>query len=170
MQMKPMRIIVVLLIFLSLGCTNTVHVSSKADTIYPPHCTIAVSCDGDDFLSIQQQAEYLLVSKGFNVVSERVARIESNMQNRKCTIVESEEGTCPKRSKEMRSIYILHFSYEYYAATSYRDYYFKIFSASVVDLRNGNVVASADFSQSSFGTKPILSVLEDFVNKLTDLN
>jgi hypothetical protein len=70
----------------------------------------------------------------------------------------------------MRSIYILHFSYEYYAAVSYRDYYFKIFSASLVNLKDGNVVASEDFSQSSFVTKPVLSVLEDFVNKLTDLN
>jgi hypothetical protein len=168
--MKTMRIIVVLLIFLFLGCTNTVHVSSKADTIYPPHRTIAVSCDSDDPLSIRQQLEHLLVSKGFNVVSEKVAIIKSNMQNGKNTIVESGEGTSSKRSKEIRSIYILHFSYEYYAAVSYRDYYFKIFSASVVDLKNGSVVSSADFSQSSFGTKSVLSVLEDFVNKLTNLS
>jgi hypothetical protein len=170
MQMKTMRIIVVLLIFLFLGCTNTVHVSSKGDTIYPPHCTIAVSCDSDDFLSIQQQAEYLLVSKGFNVVSERVARIKDNIQNRKYTIVESEQGTFPKRSKEMRSIYILHFSYEYYTVKSYKAYSIKKFSVSLVDLKNGDVVASADFSQGSFGAKTILSVIVDFVNKLTDLS
>lgn len=163
-----MRIIVVLLIFLFPGCTSTVHVSSKADAIYPPHRSIAVSCDSDDPLSIRQTLEHLLISKGFNVVLERVARTKANMQNGKHSIVESEEKTFRERSKEMHSIYILHFSYEYYAATSYRDYYFKIFSASLVDLKDGNVVASADFSQSSFGTKPISSVLEDFVNKLTD--
>ena len=167
--MKTMRIIVVLLIFLFPGCTSSVHVSSKADTIYPPHRTIAVSCNNDDHLSIRQKLEHLLVSKGFNVLPERTARIKANMQNGKHTIVESEKGTIPERSKEMRSIYILHFSYEYYTAMSYRDYYFKTFSASLVDLKDGNVVASADFSQGSFGTKPILSVLEDFVNKLTDL-
>ena len=168
--MKTMRIHVILLIFLFTGCASTVHVSSKADTIYPPHCTIAVSCDSDDFLSIRQQAEYLLVSKGFTVVSEKVARIKSNMQNRKGTIVESEEGTFPKRSKEMRSIYILHFSYDYYTVNSYRAYSIKTFSASLVDLKNGNVVASADFSQGSFGAKTILSVILDFVNKLSDLS
>jgi len=64
----------------------------------------------------------------------------------------------------------LHFSYEYYATVSHRDYMFTKFSASLVDLKNGNVVASADFSQGSFGTKSVLSVLEDFVNKLTDLS
>jgi hypothetical protein len=167
--MKTMRIITVLLILLFPGCTSTVHVSSKADTIYSPNRTIAVSCDSDDPLSIRQTLEHLLISKGFNVVLERVARIKANMQNGKHTTVESEEGTFRERSKEMRSIYILHFSYEYYAATSYRDYYFKTFSASLVDLKDGNVVASEDFSQSSFGTKPILSVLEDFVNKMIDL-
>ena len=168
--MKTMRIIVVLLIFLFLGCTNTVHVSSQADTIYPSHSTIAVSCDSDDTLGIQQQLEYLLVSKGFNVVPERVARIKFDMQNGENTIVESEEGTSPKRSKKMRSIYILHFSYEFYTVRSYRAYFIKKFSASLVDLKNGDVVASADFSRGSFRTKTILSVLEDFVNKLTDLN
>ena len=168
--MKTMRIVVVLLIFLSLGCARTVHVSSEADTIYSPHCTIAVSCDSDDFLSIQQQAEYLLVSKGFNVVPERVARIKSNMQNGKYTIVESEKERVSERPKEMRSIYILHFSYEYYTVKSYRAYSIKKFSASLVDLKHGNVVASADFSQGSFGAKSILSVIVDFVNKLTDLS
>ncbi len=168
--MKTMRIIVVLLIFFFLGCTSAVHVSSKADTIYPPHCTIAVSCNSDDPLSIQQKLEHLLISKGFNVVPERVARIKAKMQNGKHTGVESKDGTFSKRSKEMPSIYILNFSYEFYSAVSYRDYMFKVFSASVVDLKNGSVVASADFSQSSFGTKSILSVLEDFVNKLADLS
>ena len=168
--MTTMRIIVVLLISLSLGCTGTVHVSSEADTIYSPHCTIAVSCNSDDPLSIRQKLEHLLMSKGFNVVTERVAKVKANMQNRKYTLVESEGGTFPERSKEMRSIYILHFSYEYYVVMSYKDYMFKKFSASLVDLKNGNVVASADFSQGSFGTKPVLSVLEDFVNKLTDLS
>ena len=166
-----MRIVVVLLIFLFLvGCTSTVHVSSEADTIYSPHCTIAVSCNSDDPLSIRQKLEHLLMSKGFNVVPERVARIKANMQKRKYTLAESEKGTVAERSKEMRSIYILDFSYEYYVVMSYKDYMFKKFSASLVDLKNGNVVASADFSQSSFGTKSVLSVLEDFVNKLTDLS
>jgi hypothetical protein len=168
--MKTMRIIAVLLILLFPGCTSTVHVSSDPDTIYPHHRTIAVSCNSDDPLSIRQTLEHLLISKGFNVVLERVARIKANMQNGKHATAESKERTFRERSKEMRSIYILHFSYEYYSEASYKDYYFKIFSASLVDLKDGNVVASSDFSQSSFGTKPILSVLEDFVNKLTDLN
>ena len=168
--MKTMRIPVVLLILLFFGCANTVHVSSKADTIYPPHCTIAVSCDSDDFLSIRQQAEYLLVSKGFNVVPERAARIQSNMQNGRNTIVERKGGTFPERSKEMRSIYILHLSYEYYSVKSYRAYSIKKFSALLVDLKHGNVVASADFSEGSLGAKTILSVIVDFVNKLTDLS
>jgi len=165
-----MRLIVVLVIFLSLGCTRTVHVSSEADTVYSPHCSIAVSCNNDDPLSIRQKLEHLLMSRGFNVVPERVAKIKANMQNRKYAIVESEAGTFPERSKNMRSMYILHFSYEYYVVMSYKDYMFKKFSASLVDLKNGNVVASADFSQSSFGTKSVLSVLEDFVNKLNDLS
>jgi len=168
-QIKTMRIIVVLLIVFFLGCTNTIHVSSKADTIYPPHCTIAVSCDSDDLLSIRQQAEYLLASKGFKVVSERVARMKANIQNRQYTFVASKEGTFPKRSEEMPSIYILHFSYEYYSVKSYRAYSIKKFSASLVDLTNGNVVASADSPQGCFGAKTILSVIVDFVNKLSDL-
>ncbi len=165
-----MRIVVVLFIFLSLGCTRTVHVSSDADTVYSPHCTIAVSCKSNDPLSIRQKLEHLLMSKGFNVVPERVARIKANMQKRKYALAESEKGTVAEKSKGMPSIYILDFSYEYYVVMSYKDYMFKKFSASLVDLKNGNIVASSDFSQSSFGTKSALSVLEDFVNKLTDLS
>jgi hypothetical protein len=168
--METMRIIGVLLLFLLLGCASTVHVSSKADTMDHPHRIIAVSCNSDDPLSIQQKLENLLESKGFNVVPEGVAKIKAKMQNRNHTVDGSEGEKFPDRSKEMYSIYILHFSYEYYVVVSYRDYMLKKFSASLVDLRNGNVVASADFSQSSFGTKSVLSVLEDFVNKLTDLS
>ena len=168
--MKTMRIPVVCLLFLLLGCTNVIHVSSDADTIYPAHCIIAVSCDGDDYFSIRQQAEYLLVSKGFHVVPERVARIQSNMQNGGNTIAKSKPGTFPERSKEMRPIYILYFSYEYYSVQSYRAYSIKKFSASLVDLKHGNVVASANFSQGSFGAKTILGVIVDFVNELTNVS
>ena len=168
--MKAMRIVVILFIFLFSGCTSAVHVSSKADTPYSPHRTIAVCCNGDDPLSIRQTLEHLLISKGFNVVPERVATVRANMLNAENTAVKSEEGTSSERPKEKRSIYILHFSYEYYAVMSYSYYMFRKFSASLVDLRNGKVVASADFSQGSLGTKPALSVLEDFVNKLNDLS
>ena len=168
--MKTMRIVIVLFIFLFSGCTSAVHVSSNADTMNSPHRTIAVCCNGDDPLSIRQTLEHLLISKGFNVVPERVATVRANMQNTEHTVVNSEGGTSPARSKEKRSIYILRFSYEYYTVMSYKYYMFKKFSASLVDLINGDVVASADFSQGSLGTKSTSSVLEDFVNKLNDIS
>ena len=104
--MKTMRIIVVLSIFLFLGCTGTVHVSSKADTIYPPHCTIAVSCNSDDPLSIQQKLEHLLASKGFNVVPERAAKIKANMQNEEHMTVESAKGNTAGKDQKKCAQYI----------------------------------------------------------------
>ena len=112
----------------------------------------------------------MLSSRGFNVVTETLARIKVNMQNRykNKALSESKAGTSSERLKELSSVYCLRFSYKFHYLTVYQYYIFTNFTAKVVDLDTGKVVASADFSQSGFGTKSISSVLGAFVNKLTN--
>jgi len=168
MKMKIISIIVVLVMFLFLGCARF-NVSTKPDTTFSRNCTITVVCNDDDALGIQRDLEDLLSSRGFNVVTETLARIKVNMQNRykNKALGQSKAGTSSERLKELSSVYCLRFSYKFHYLTVYQYYIFTNFTAKVVDLDTGEVVASADFSQSGFGTRSISSVLGAFVNKVT---
>lgn len=169
MKMKTISIIVVLVMFLFLDCARF-KFSTKSDTAFSRNCTITVVCNDDDALGIQKDLEDLLSSKGFNVVTETLARIKVSMQDRykNKSLGESKAGTSSERLKEPTSVYCLRFSYKFYYLTVYQYYIFTNFTAKVVDLDTGEVVATADFSQSGFGTRSISSVLRAVVNKVTN--
>ena len=167
MKIRTTVTIIIFFICLFSACSR-VHVSSEKDFYYCRGCAIVVTPEGDDPLHIQQKIENILISRGFNTISERLATIKVNMQRRERTIIEKREGSLSK-SGEGQYFYNLRFSYKHYYAVPYRYYIFTNFSASLVNYMDGDVVTSANFSQSTFGTKSVKSVLEDFVDKLTGL-
>lgn len=169
MRVKTICIFAITLsIFLIFGCAGTVNVSVKPDTSFTPKSTITVVSSGYDPLGVQGKIEHLLMSRGFEVVSEAVARDKVKYQDKIKSDApgQSEAEASLERVQEVRSTYILRFSYSYRSDIPHGNV-FRNFTASVVDLNTGKVVASADFSQGDFGSRSVSSVLEEFVNKLT---
>jgi hypothetical protein len=156
------------LLLLVLGCSR-VHVASEKDFYCSRNCAFVVTPEGDDPLHIRQKIENLLMSKGFVTTSEDLESIEVYMQRREQTTIEKKEESPSKSGEGQNSIYKLRFSYEHYFIVPHGYYIFTDFSASLVNYMDGDVITSANFSQSSFGTKSVMSVLEDFVDKLTGL-
>ena len=155
-------------LFLLFGCASSVHIASQVDTIYCPHCFITVSSQSKDPLNIKRGIEQLLISKGYIVVSNEIAHTLVRMEERRRTL-RGEEASPPQRTKQTHPIYLLRFSYKHYLAIPYGYYIFTNFSASFVNLMDGHVIASAHFSQSSFGSKSANSALEEFVDKLSHM-
>lgn len=126
---------------------------------------------------MQGKLEHLLLERGFEVVSQAVAEEKVKLQS------EAEGGVLAKSQsgqgqyaggvigksrseqalstvRELKSTYILRFKYHSYWDVFY--WAFTTYNATVVDLRTGEVVASADFS----GDRSANSVLKEFANKL----
>ncbi len=153
---------------LMFGCAGTINVLVKPDTSFTPKSTITVVSSGYDPLGVQGKIEHLLLSRGFEVVSEAVASDKVRYQDKikSDALGQSEAEAYLERVQEVRSTYILRFRYSYRADIPHGNV-FRNFTASVVNLNTGKVVVSADFSQGDFGSKSVSSVLEEFVNKLT---
>ena len=169
------NVVLTLSVFLIFGCalTGTVFVSVKPNTSFTPKSTITVVCQHyswgryHDPLKVQGRLERLLMSRGYEVVSSAVASDKIKYEDKIRRNDNGREAEASlERVREFRSIYVLRFDYDSYALKEC----FEHFTASVVDLRTGEVVASADYSPHTgdpmFGCKSTSSVLEEFVNKL----
>jgi len=143
-----------------LGCVGVATVTKRPNAEFVPRSTITVVQKGEDRHNVQGQIEDILFQKGYNVVSERVARdqvkIETDAQakNNKASVY-----TSISRVKEVNSVYLLSFSY------STRDdiplgEVFESFTASIVDLADGSLVASLKYSQGAFSTESIAAALK----------
>lgn len=109
--------------------------SAKVDAGYS-------SSKGDN-LGIKEKLEQRLISSGFNVVE-------------KSLIPQGESST---------NCYLIQCNYWGNHKTFRGGWVFITFSASVSNLKTGEVVATADFT----GSGPIGEVLDDFVNQLSPL-
>jgi len=164
------KVVLPLSVFLMFGCASTgiVSVSVKPNTSFTPKSTITVVYKGNyDPLKVQGRLERLLMSRGYEVVSSAVAndKIKYEDKIRSKDSGESEAEASLQRVQEFHSIYILQFDYNHFWT---KDDCFEYFTASIIDLKTGEVAASADFSQGwpDFGCRSATSVLEEFVDKL----
>lgn len=107
------------------------------------------------------ELNYLLSSKGFNVVSYSTAKnaIRYKNQIQGTNIVNKSIDAEVYSIKELNSIYALEIDYTYYYdfTIMYRN-----FSAKVTDLNTSEIVMSANFR----GNRSVQSVLKEFVNQL----
>jgi len=160
-------IIFIFLVVLTLGCAGPLNFSVRPDTSFKRHSTITITSGGYDPLGVQGQMEHLLVSRGFEVISEAVAHDKLKYKDKitSDTRGQSEAEASLERIEEVRSIYILRFSYGYRADFPHGNV-FTDFTASIVDLETGKVEVTADFSQGQFGSKSVSSVLREFADKL----
>jgi len=164
--MRYPSVCVLLVSFWLAGCAGKVAVVKKPGTSFARSSTITVVAAGNDFLGVQGQLEHLLLSRGFEVVSEAVARervkYEDSIQS---GAGESSASASLERVTEVPSAYIMRYSYSTRPDFPNR-HVFTQFSASVVDLRDGALQASVDFSQGELGSKSVQAVLREVAESL----
>jgi len=169
---KFSKIILGALIVLLTGC-GTVNFALKPNTEFNKNSTITIIVNGNDRIGVQGSLEHLFLERGFEVVSEAVARRELKLESESDSTVlaqggQSKASVISKNTsnqvlsnvKTVKSAYILRTSYNAYYDVFY--WAFTSFNATVVDLSSGKVVGSVNFS----GDRSVDSVLEDFANKI----
>lgn len=151
---------------LLIGCAGTSTVTKRASANLVPASTITVVSRGVDSHNVQGQIEDILFRKGYNVVSETVARDQLKVKSD--VVIEPGHGTVDtsvSHVKEVRSVYLFSFSYATRPDFPQGEV-FTSFTGSIIDLRTGQLVASLRFSQGAFGSKSMTSALERMLKDL----
>lgn len=162
--MRPKIILIILFFsFLFISC-GSVNVFVKPGTTFSKQTTITI-IGGDDASNTKGELEFLLLSKGFNIVSESTAKTAVRYKDRiKGSDRFNNEFNAEVYSiKELNSIYAMETNYSYYYDVFY--YAYRRFSARVTDLNTGEIVLTVSFS----GDRSVSSVLEDLVNQIDAL-
>ncbi len=148
-QMNKSFLFVVTLVTMAfIGC-GTYDVVVRPDTGFSQASSITVECDVQDWGNLQPAIEQALLKNGFDVISPAVAQTKlQSERSQENQLSNPESQRIPQSSfsesstqvvREFRSVYLLKFRY------TVNGYYMPLtFAASIVDLRNGKVVATIE--------------------------
>lgn len=157
-------ITIILLMFLINSC-GSVDLFVKPGTSFNKQTTITVLGSDYDGSNTKGQLEFLLLSRGFNIVSESAAktaiRYKDKLQG--SDRFNNEFSAEVYSIKSLNSIYAMQTNY-----TSYYDMFFyayRNFTAKIIDLNTGEIVLTVNFS----GDRAVSSVLESLANQLSAL-
>ncbi len=156
----------------------SINMAVKADTGFTRHSRIAVISLGVDYMNVKGQLEYLLLDRGFVVVSDVVARESLKREGTSesagvgeavgdSNSVDVGVGTKTVIEESLRletdipATHILKFEYKQSTTGGFRTM-FVAFSASIVELNTGDVVATISVP----GKTSINPVLEGFVDEV----
>lgn len=158
-------LIIIITLFI-VGCATGIEVVKTQD--YNSNASVTIVPRGSDYLGIQSRLEHKFLSQGFNVISESTAleKIKYSESTTTNSGSKKEEGEITQ-IKEIISIYSITFDYETRVDFPAGEV-FSSFSSSVVRMSDGQLVASADFSQGQMTGKTIDKVLDQFVEKLLE--
>jgi hypothetical protein len=165
MQMKTILkfILIVTVSSIIYSCSST-RVFVKPNTEFTKELSLTISDFKNDRAGIVGELQYQLVSNGYNVISESVAKHAVNMV---------QEGTLKKdyfksntqvyRSAELKSLYVLNArgNWAYHPLVGYE---ITSLNCELVDLFTGEVVMTTSFR----GGKNAKNVAKDFVEKLNE--
>ena len=159
--MKNKLIVFALINTLLLTSCGTLSVYVKPGTNFSRNTTITV-LGGEDKTGTKGQIEHLLLTKGFNIVSESTAKNAVKYKDSlKGTDTINNEYIAETYSiREINSVYALELNYTYYWDAFY--YAYTRFSAKATDLNTGEIVLTASFS----GDRPVNSVLNELLSKI----
>lgn len=159
-----------------LAACGTVSGSVRPDSTFRKHSSLTVLVQSDDRLGTQGTMEHLLLERGFNVISAAVAQQKRESHSRTDISGKTAESagdpaqttfdaaTETSRSSgnvtEVNSTHVLRFKYSAYFDVVH--WSCTRLSGSVIDLADGAVVASFQFS----GDRSIDSVLTSVADKL----
>ena len=158
--------LLVFTIFVS-GCSSVVSVTEHQKAIFNIKDTVTVICKTGDPLVLSGELEHLLVSRGYDVVSQEVAirKAKSNINmdynnNRVQGGIESYNTT------ELGSVYALTFSYSSRFDGVFSERKIIKLYGSLIDLRTGKVVKSLKIDRSIWSFKGNSAFLEELVDRM----
>ncbi|MBF0361950.1 MAG: hypothetical protein HQK49_13120 [Oligoflexia bacterium] len=149
------------------GCSSVVEVKEGKSIKFNSNETITVICRGKDELGLSGELEHILISQGFDVVSEEVAKnkaktvIDVNLNNKKI------EGTVEDYNvKELQSVYALSFSYTTAYDGLFSERKINKLHGSVIDLHTGKIIKSLKIERNSMSLKSNVEILEELVTQM----
>lgn len=160
---KASTILVIILTILFFTSCGTVKLSVKPGAKFSRNATLTIAQE-DDLTGTVGELNHLLFEKGFNVIAYSTAKKAIKYKDKiKGSYPVNNEFEAELYSiKELNSIYALELDYTYYYDVFF-GYYYRSFSARVIDLNTGEIIMSANFR----GDKSVSAVLRDFVNQLS---
>ena len=151
---------------LMLACAHRTAVTLAPNAQLPAGASITVIRPDQDPANVQGQLERLLLVRGFRVVSDAVGntRIEAEAKSSHDSASATTTASIG-RVQRVRSEYALRYSYTTRMGLGTNDV-FQSFTATIVNLSTGALVAAADFSQGGLTGKQVGTVLREFVEQL----
>ncbi len=158
-------LLVAVLFFVS--CTGAPRVIVRPNSGFSHRSTVLVTTSGSDEEGVQEKLESALFQRGFNVISSGMSGTELRYSE---TTIETNSGINTRGSvagvTEIPAAYALRFTYRTRADFP-AGRVFEGFNATVVEMKSGQIVASAEFSQGQFSGKTIDAVIREFVSELS---
>lgn len=161
--MKLFNLLIMLVIILNIISCGTTDVFVKPGISLSRNSTITI-IGPDDSSGTKGQLTHLLISRGFNIVSEKTAKtaIRYKDEIKGKNIINHEFSAEIYRIKEFNSIYACELNYRY--VMDLFGPVFQNFSAKLIDLNTGEIVMTANFR----GSKSINSVLKDLASQIAN--
>lgn len=144
----------ILLVFTSCG---TMNVFVNPDSTYSKKNPITINQSSDDASGTIGELQFLLQSNGYKLMSYGAAKKALNLDTESNS--ESFHGEITN-TVSFKSVYVIDLNYTYYYDMLY--YAYRSFSATITDLKTGEIVMTANFR----GDRSCRSVLNELVSKM----
>lgn len=159
MKNKLKYVVAVLLASILTSC-GSMRVYINHDSTYSRKNPITIINPSSDATGTQGELQYLLQSNGYKLISPMVATKSLNYDSQ--SEYDSYHGEVTKTTT-YKTVYVLEYDYSYYYDLSW--YSYTTFSATITDLRTGEIIMTANFR----GDKSVRSVLNSLVNKMNQV-
>ena len=154
------RLIFILSIFLIFSSCGTMNVFVNTDSTYSKKNPITINQSSDDPSGTLGELQFLLQSNGYKLMSYGVAKKALNLDTESKN--ESFHGEITN-TVSFNSVYVVDLNYTYYYDMLY--YAYRSFSATITDLKTGEIVMTANFR----GDKSCRAVLKELVAKMNSV-
>ena len=158
--MKKVKTMFVLLLivsgFLLFSSCGTMQVYVSHDSTYSRNNPITIT-NTSDVSGTLGQLQFLLQSNGYKIMSMSAAKKALNLDASYDNSSSHHEIT---NTTTVNSVYVLEMNYTYYYDAFY--YAYRSFSATITDLRSGEIIMTANFR----GDKSVDAVLNELVREM----
>jgi len=144
----------ILAVFTSCG---TMNVFVNPDSTYSKKNPITINQSSDDASGTLGELQFLLQSNGYKLMSYGAAKKALNLDTESND--QSFHGEITN-TVSFNSVYVIDLNYTYYYDMLY--YAYRSFSATITDLKTGEIVMTANFR----GDRSCRSVLKELVGKM----
>ena len=162
----PILTILVSLSILLAGCSS-INVATHKNIAFQNNETITVICKGSDTLGLTGELENLLLARGYDVISEDVARKIARTSIDVDLKYEGVRGNIDQyNTTEVKSVYALTFNYSSRFDGALRERKIASLYGSLIDLKTGRIIKSLKVKRSMWALRGNDSYLEMLIDKM----